>query len=55
MFNFPKIPRVPDFQFKTNMLKSVTFQFRYPQNDSIVSKQDYLKEELGGDFLISRR
>ena len=50
MFNFPKVPREPDFQYKTNMLKSVTFQFKYPQNSLIVSEQDYLKEELGKKF-----
>lgn len=46
MFNFPKISREPGFQFETNLLKSVTFQFGYPQNESIVHDQEYLKEKL---------
>ena len=50
MFNFPKVTREPAFQYKPNMLKSVTFQFKYPRNDSIVSEHDYLKEELGKKF-----
>jgi len=50
MFNFPKIPREPGFQFKTNLLKSVTFQFGYPQNESIVRDQNYLREQLEGKF-----
>ena len=50
MFNFPKTPREPDFQYETNLLKSVTFQFKYQSNDSIVNSQDFLKEKLGMKF-----
>lgn len=50
MFNFPKVPRESDFQYKTNLLKSVTFHFQYPRNDSIVPNQKFLKEELGKKF-----
>jgi uncharacterized protein (TIGR04255 family) len=50
MFNFPKIPREPGFQFKTNLLKSVTFQFGYPQNESIVKDEKYLREQLEEEF-----
>ena len=46
MFDFPKIQREPDFKYENNLLKSATFQLKYPRNQDILEKEDDIKERL---------
>ncbi len=43
MFNFPGKERDPDFHYKNNLLKSVTFQVKFQPNQAILER----KKEIG--------
>lgn len=54
MFNFPRIPRKPGFQYQSNLLRSVTFQLRYPQNISFKQCGGTWKRALQDKYPNSR-
>ncbi|MEW6381719.1 MAG: TIGR04255 family protein [bacterium] len=50
MFNFPKVKKEPEFQYKTNFLKSVIFQFQYPENNSVTNNKELWKKALENKY-----
>lgn len=46
MFNFPKTPRTIGLQFYPNLLKSVTFQVKYPKNEGLLKAEAIWRERL---------
>ena len=54
MFEFPEIPRKKDFKFKNNLLRSATFQIKYPKNENVSSKIDDLQKVINDDFPIKK-
>lgn len=50
MFEFPKVEKPRDFQYKHNFLKSVIFQVKYPFINKVVNNIPLLKDRLGKLF-----
>lgn len=47
MFGFPKTDRAIIGQFKDNFLRSCVFQIKYPKNESILLKENYILDVFG--------
>ena len=50
MFNFPQIAKKSDFAYNSNLLKSVTFQFRFNPSDSIVKSEKLIRRSFKKEF-----
>ena len=52
MFNFPKIKRDKNFQFKRNLLKSVIFQLKFPKSNEILVGSKAIRDTLKNSLPI---
>ncbi|MCK4796193.1 MAG: TIGR04255 family protein [Spirochaetes bacterium] len=50
MFGFPEVNREKNFHYKTNFLKTVTFQINYARNGNIIEKALDIKKILLNSF-----
>lgn len=52
MFGFPKSDRPKNFQFNRNFLKSVIFQVKFDNNESVLSSKEKLIKKLEGSYPV---
>ena len=50
MFGFPSVLRRPGHKFVKNLLQSAVFQIRFPSNNNIINKQDFLVNKLSSRY-----
>ena len=50
MFGFPSANRETSRQFKSNLLKTVIFQIKFPINHEIIEKKEEIKERLSQKY-----
>lgn len=50
MFGFPKIEKTANFKFNKNFLKSVVFQVKYDENETILQKKDFIIDAFKNEY-----